>query len=104
MSTDSTVSGGGGGEGSGAGGGEEESSLANFGNQAKSWIEDDMNFITIMIIVASVLAVFGLFLIIWLCRYPSYDYPEKFERDQRLRGRRRGKGEGMEEEKIGSVR
>ena len=61
--------------------------MSNFNstNESENWLDDEDNFVTVMIIVASVLVVFGVFLVVCLCKYPSFDSEENI--DKRKKGK-----------------
>ena len=59
-----------------------------------SWLDDDTNFITLMIAVSSVVVLCGLCLIIYLCRCPSYDYPENLEKSKKGKKNKKVKRQG----------
>lgn len=63
-----------------------------------------MNFVTVMIIVIAVLSVFGLCLIIYMVKYPSYDYPEKLQKRKNLRKPEKTTVENIgDEDKVGRL-
>ncbi len=56
---------------------------------AKAWLADNMNFTTVMIIVVALLSLCGIFLIICILKYPSYDFPENFEKQRKKKEKRK---------------
>ena len=63
-------------------------------NAAKSWVEEHLDFTTIMIMVGCLIAFLSVGLLFCLIRYPSFEFEDKLARDrERCCGRRRKKRE-----------
>lgn len=59
----------------------------NWYEESKDWVKNHVDFTLAMCIVGGIFLLIGLCLGFCIWRYPSYDYPENFERDKRLRGK-----------------
>jgi len=46
-------------------------------NSGGNWFEEHQTFVIVMVVIIAVVLLLGILLIVCMCRYPSWDFPEK---------------------------